>query len=61
MLIISSFEYGVKLTILGLHSGFSSKRGNIRSVKSKELAIPLKKFHLKIFINLISQYQILTN
>jgi hypothetical protein len=40
MLIISSFEYGKKLTILGLHSGLSSKRGKSRSVKSSELAIP---------------------
>lgn len=43
MFIISSFEYGVKLTIFGLHSGVSSSRGRIRSVKSNELAIPLQK------------------
>ena len=40
ILIMSSFEYGVKLTIFGLHSGFNSRRGNMRSVKSNELAIP---------------------
>lgn len=40
ILIMSSFEYGVKLTIFGLHSGFNSRRGKMRSVKSNELAIP---------------------
>jgi len=32
----------MKLIIFGLHSGFSSKRGSIRSVKSNEFAIPIR-------------------